>query len=1071
MNAARDLADQFAGDLAFPRRQLPTLNQPQQIAQRHPPQLVDRPVAEADGGSIVPQAAAAARRAVDFVDELLQPGAERGRQAGGFFQGRIQALELKAEAGEGRRRWSWRRGGRAAPSLGRRGVNAAGGRGSNRHGGDLEPLLARAVHQDPPVTRPQLVERAVQRHARAGRQAVQHRPGHAVLERRPQGDGAVGQRPLGVAEQRRGVRADLHSQPLARLAPAQGTVEGKAVRRQRLKTASAAFAGQVLAVRADRPTGLGHVVQDLCDADHTFAQRQRILDAVGNPRPGVGADDDPIDDDFDVVLATAVNLGRRLERVRDAVDADPDVASRADFVPQRLVLAADLDLDRGHHVQPRACRLGHDLVHDLVDRLGADGHIAIGTVSLAQTRQQDPQVVVDLRHRADGRARRIAQVLLLDRNRRRQAVNVIDLRLLHLADELAGVRAEALDVTPLTLGVDRVHGQRTLARAARAAEHGHRVAANAGVHVLQVVLMSALDGDLLGQRAGSAMPPIRPARGGPGGGLATFVAHAVAGLVALRRRQQGRQGSAGVGIRTGGQLLRRAARHNPPAAVAALGPQVDDPVGRLDHVQVVFDDQHRVAGVDKVVQDLEQQLDIGKMQARRRLVQQVQRPAGAAFDQLARQLDPLGLATGQRRRRLAQLHIVQAHVVQRLQLVAHVRNVLEQVQRLLDVHLQHFCDRAVLELDLQRLTVVAVAFAHRAGDPDVGQKVHLQPRAAVAFAGLAAAAGDIEAEPARLVPPPLGLRHLGEQVADLVEDLDVRARIGPWRAADRRLVDRDHLVQQRQAFDGLVSTRLALAPIEVSPQGFDQDVVDQRTLARARDASNTDEQAQRDLGVDVLQVVVRCAQHAQSRLAHRAALRRHVDRLPAGQVLAGNAAFCGQHLVVRAGHDDFAAPHAGAGSEVDDVIGGPHRVLVVLDHQHRIAHVPQPLEGRQQTVVIPRVQADGRFVQDVQHADQPAPDLAGQADSLRLAAGQRRGGPAQGQVVQPHIQQEPQPPSDFLEDFAGNQRARLVQLQRAEEVRRVADRQIADVRQRQPNVAKPGMRAAHLDGSGLRIQA
>ena len=92
-------------------------------------------------------------------------------------------------------------------------------------------------------------------------------------------------------------------------------------------------------------------------------------------------------------------------------------------------------------------------------------------------------------------------VLLLDGDRRRQAVDVIDLRLLHLADELPGVRAEALDVPPLALGVDRVHRQRALARAARAAADGHLVAGNLDVDALEVVLPGAADRDVRGLAA------------------------------------------------------------------------------------------------------------------------------------------------------------------------------------------------------------------------------------------------------------------------------------------------------------------------------------------------------------------------------------------------------------------------------------------------------------------------------------------------------------------------------------------------------------------------------------------
>ena len=72
------------------------------------------------------------------------------------------------------------------------------------------------------------------------------------------------------------------------------------------------------------------------------------------------------------------------------------------------------------------------------------------------------------------------------------------LRLLHLADELPGVGAEAFDVAPLALGIDRVHGQRGLARSARPAADGQLVAGNIDVDVLEVVLPGAADLDEAG---------------------------------------------------------------------------------------------------------------------------------------------------------------------------------------------------------------------------------------------------------------------------------------------------------------------------------------------------------------------------------------------------------------------------------------------------------------------------------------------------------------------------------------------------------------------------------------------
>src|SRR3712207_9144319 len=53
---------------------------------------------------------------------------------------------------------------------------------------------------------------------------------------------------------------------------------------------------------------------------------------------------------------------------------------------------------------------------------------------------------------------------LVDRDGRRQALDEVDVGLVHLAEELAGVGRQRLDVAPLALGEDRVEGQARLPR-------------------------------------------------------------------------------------------------------------------------------------------------------------------------------------------------------------------------------------------------------------------------------------------------------------------------------------------------------------------------------------------------------------------------------------------------------------------------------------------------------------------------------------------------------------------------------------------------------------------------------
>ena len=75
-----------------------------------------------------------------------------------------------------------------------------------------------------------------------------------------------------------------------------------------------------------------------------------------------------------------------------------------------------------------------------------------------------------------------------------------------------------------------------------------------------------------------------------------------------------------------GDRDRRPHRHDLAAGVAPLRSQVDHPVGRGDDVELVLDHHDGMAQVGQSMENLEQALDVGEMQARGRLVQDDKAP-------------------------------------------------------------------------------------------------------------------------------------------------------------------------------------------------------------------------------------------------------------------------------------------------------------------------------------------------------------------------------------------------------------------------------------------------------------
>ena len=139
-----------------------------------------------------------------------------------------------------------------------------------------------------------------------------------------------------------------------------------------------------------------------------------------------------------------------------------------------------------------------ELRGDDLRRFAHDFLAAAAAERAADAREQQPHVVVDFGRRADGRARIADAVLLADGDRRRDAVDAIDVRLLHPLEKLPGVGGQRLDVAALSFGVDRVEGERRLARSADAGDDDQLAGGQRDVDVLEVVRARAANDEIGG---------------------------------------------------------------------------------------------------------------------------------------------------------------------------------------------------------------------------------------------------------------------------------------------------------------------------------------------------------------------------------------------------------------------------------------------------------------------------------------------------------------------------------------------------------------------------------------------
>ncbi len=359
--------------------------------------------------------------------------------------------------------------------------------------GDVQPIAVRAVQEQVLLVLRQVEPGLVEVDLVALGDRLRDLLVVARRPARPRQDRALVERERRVRHHE--VRVDLHlrAEPGAARACAVRRVERERARLELRHREPAVQAGELLGVRRGRD--LSAVARHGHDLDDPVGERDRGLHRVGQALAQVAPHHQPVDHDRDVVLELLVEHDLLFQQPQLAVDLHAGEALGAQLVELLAVLALAAAHDRCHDHEPLAVVHRHDLVDDLLGRLGGDLAPAVEAERLADARPQQPQVVVDLRDRADRRPRVARRRLLVDRDRRRQALDRVHVRLVHLPEELARVRAQRLDVAALALRVDRVEGQRRLTGPRQAGDDDERVARQLDRHVFEVVLPCAGDDD------------------------------------------------------------------------------------------------------------------------------------------------------------------------------------------------------------------------------------------------------------------------------------------------------------------------------------------------------------------------------------------------------------------------------------------------------------------------------------------------------------------------------------------------------------------------------------------------
>ena len=162
---------------------------------------------------------------------------------------------------------------------------------------------------------------------------------------------------------------------------------------------------------------------------------------------------------------------------------------------------------------------------------------------------------------------------------------------------------------------------------------------------------------------------------------------------------------------------------------------------------------------------------------------------------------------------------------------------------------------------------------------------------------------------------------------------------------------------------------------ELLGERFFENAVNQRGLPRARDSRNRHKAAQRDFDRHRLQVVEASTVDGEPTFGKRPPLLRERDLLKAREEFSRDRLRGVPEIAHTALGGDVSALQSGDRANVHQVIGGLDGLLVMLNHQHGVAAIPQFFQCPDQLLVVVLVQADGRLIQDVKHPLESGPKL------------------------------------------------------------------------------------------------
>ena len=230
------------------------------------------------------------------------------------------------------------------------------------------------------------------------------------------------------------VKLHMHAKTGAVRAGTEGIIKGKQARFNRRQADAAVIAGKMLAEKLRF-----RCFAQRCHLGKTVCQLQRRFHGIRQALPDAFTHRQAVDNHRKAVLFIFLQADILIQCAHLTVDKHTHIACTPHIVEHTHMLTLAPPHQRRHHHKTASLRQLQHPVDNLLHALLLNELAALRAVRFTGACEKQTQIIVNFRNSTYGRTRIAARGLLVDGNRRAQALDVVHIRLVHLSQELARV--------------------------------------------------------------------------------------------------------------------------------------------------------------------------------------------------------------------------------------------------------------------------------------------------------------------------------------------------------------------------------------------------------------------------------------------------------------------------------------------------------------------------------------------------------------------------------------------------------------------------------------------------------